>query len=153
MILNNESLAFYLLDWMNQNKRVVFTNGCFDLIHQGHKDLLKKARSFGDILLVGLNSDRSVKRLKGIKRPIQNEMERAKNLCEFGSVDRVIIFYEDTPARLIADIKPDVLVKGGDYTIESIIGAGDVLASGGRVEIVPLTPGYSTSRNLEKMNR
>ena len=153
MILNNESLAFYLLDWMNQNKRVVFTNGCFDLIHQGHKDLLKKARSFGDILLVGLNSDRSVKRLKGIKRPIQNEIERAKNLCEFGSVDGVIIFYEDTPARLIADIKPDVLVKGGDYTIESIIGAGDVLASGGRVEIVPLTPGYSTSRNLEKMNR
>jgi D-beta-D-heptose 7-phosphate kinase/D-beta-D-heptose 1-phosphate adenosyltransferase len=153
MILNNESLAFYLLDCMNQNKRVVFTNGCFDLIHQGHKDLLKKAKSFGDILLVGLNSDRSVKRLKGIKRPIQNEMERAKNLCEFGSVDRVIIFYEDTPARLIADIKPDVLVKGGDYTIESIIGAGDVLASGGRVEIVPLTPGYSTTRNLEKMNR
>lgn len=153
MILNNESLAFYLLDWMNQNKRVVFTNGCFDLIHQGHKDLLKKARSFGDILLVGLNSDRSVKRLKGIKRPIQNEIERAKNLCEFGSVDGVIIFYEDTPARLIADIKPDVLVKGGDYTIESIIGAGDVLASGGRVEIVPLTPGYSTSKNLEKMNR
>lgn len=153
MILNNESLAFYLLDWMNQNKRVVFTNGCFDLIHQGHKDLLKKARSFGDILLVGLNSDRSIKRLKGIKRPIQNEIERAKNLCEFGSVDGVIIFYEDTPARLIADIKPDVLVKGGDYTIESIIGAGDVLASGGRVEIVPLTPGYSTSRNLEKMNR
>ena len=77
MILNNESLAFYLLDWMNQNKRVVFTNGCFDLIHQGHKDLLKKARSFGDILLVGLNSDRSIKRLKGIKRPIQNEIERA----------------------------------------------------------------------------
>lgn len=153
MILNNESLAFYLLDWMNQNKRVVFTNGCFDLIHQGHKDLLKKARSFGDILLVGLNSDRSIKRLKGIKRPIQNEIERAKNLCEFGSVDGVIIFYEDTPARLIADIKPDVLVKGGDYTIESIIGAGDVLASGGRVEIVPLTPGYSTSKNLEKMNR
>ena len=153
MILNNESLAFYLLDCMNQNKRVVFTNGCFDLIHQGHKDLLKKARSFGDILLVGLNSDRSIKRLKGIKRPIQNEIERAKNLCEFGSVDGVIIFYEDTPARLIADIKPDVLVKGGDYTIESIIGAGDVLASGGRVEIVPLTPGYSTSKNLEKMNR
>ena len=100
-----------------------------------------------------MNSDRYIKRFKGIKSPIQNEIERAKNLCEFGSVDGVIIFYEDTPARLIADIKPDVLVKGGDYTIESIIGAGDVLASGGRVEIVPLTPGYSTSRNLEKMNR
>tara|TARA_B100001765_G_C19361199_1_gene274830 strand:- start:118 stop:402 length:285 start_codon:yes stop_codon:yes gene_type:complete len=94
-----------------------------------------------------------VKRLKGIKRPIQNEKERAKNLCEIGSVDNVIMFDEDTPDRLIREIKPHVLVKGGDYTIDSIVGSRDVLSAGGIVEIIPLTPGYSTSKTIEKMNR
>ena len=153
MILSNKNLKFHLSNWLSQNKKIVFTNGCFDLIHQGHKDLLSKAKSLGDILIVGLNSDRSVKRLKGIKRPIQNEKERAKNLYEIGSVDRVIMFDEDTPDRLIREIKPHVLVKGGDYTIDSIVGSRDVLAAGGIVEIIPLTPGYSTSKTIEKMNR
>ena len=153
MILSNENLKFHLSNWLSQNKKIVFTNGCFDLIHQGHNDLLSKAKSLGDILIVGLNSDRSVKRLKGIKRPIQNEEERAKNLCEIGSVDNVIMFDEDTPDRLIREIKPHVLVKGGDYTIDSIVGSRDVLSAGGIVEIIPLTPGYSTSKTIEKMNR
>lgn len=153
MIVSNENLKFHLSNWFSQNKKIVFTNGCFDLIHQGHKDLLNKAKSLGDILIVGLNSDQSVKRLKGINRPIQNEKERAKNLFEIGIVDKVIIFDEDTPDRLITEIKPHVLVKGGDYTIESIVGSRDVLAAGGIVEIIPLTPGYSTSKTIEKMDR
>ena len=153
MILSNENLKFHLSNWLSQNKKIVFTNGCFDLIHQGHKDLLNKAKSLGDILIVGLNSDQSVKRLKGIQRPLQNEKERAKNLCEIGSVDKIIIYEEYTPDRLITEIKPHVLVKGGDYTIDSIVGSRDVLSAGGIVEIIPLTPGYSTSKTIEKMNR
>ena len=153
MILTDENLAFNLSEWRNQNKCIVFTNGCFDLIHKGHEDLLNQAKAYGDILLVGLNSDQSVKRLKGTERPIQNEVERSNNLFKLDSVDGIIIFNEDTPTQLIAEIKPDVLVKGGDYTIDSIIGAREVIAAGGIVKTVPLTPGYSTSNTIEKMNR
>ena len=133
------------------NKKIVFTNGCFDLLHKGHRDLIKKSFSFGDILIVGLNSDESVKRLKGEDRPIKNEVERKNTLLNTGYVNEVYIFDDDTPLELINLIKPDILVKGGDYTPNEIVGYEEVTSSGGEVKIVPLTPGFSTTSTIENM--
>ena len=137
--------------WRRQAGRVVFTNGVFDLLHPGHVDILVAARALGDALIVGVNSDASVKRLKGPLRPIRNERERAHVLAALEAVDAVVFFGEDTPLELIRHIMPDVLVKGGDYTVETVVGATDVLAHGGDVVIVPLTPSQSTTGTLAKM--
>ena len=129
---------------------VVFTNGCFDLLHSGHVTLLEIASGEGDLLIVGLNSDSSVTRLKGEGRPVQSEAERAEALLEIEAVNVVTIFSEDTPLELIDSIKPDVLVKGGDYSSDEIVGADIVLSRGGEVVRVPLLEGISTTRIIKE---
>ena len=133
------------------NRKLVFTNGVFDLLHPGHISVLFEARQQGDALIVGLNSDASVRRLKGESRPVRAEDERAIVLAALGMVDAVVIFEQDTPLELIRALEPDVLVKGGDYTEATVVGAPDVRARGGRVVIVPLTPGHSTTAIVEKL--
>jgi D-beta-D-heptose 7-phosphate kinase/D-beta-D-heptose 1-phosphate adenosyltransferase len=132
-----------------KGKKIVFTNGCFDILHRGHVTYLNQARDLGDLLIVGINSDESVKRLKGPERPVNMLEDRAYVLSALKSVDYVIPFEEDTPLNLINLIMPDILVKGGDYTIDRIIGAQEVLAHGGRVEIIPFVPGKSTSAIID----
>ena len=134
-----------------QRGLVVFTNGVFDLLHPGHVDLLHAARKEGDVMIVAVNSDASVRRLKGDSRPVRSEAERALVLAALGAVDAVVVFDEDTPLELIGALTPDVLVKGGDYTEATVVGASDVRARGGRVVIVPLTPGQSTTAIVEKL--
>lgn len=132
-------------------RSVVFTNGVFDLLHPGHVDILLAAREQGDALVVGLNSDASVRRLKGPSRPVRTESERAYVLAALGMVNAVVVFEEDTPLELIRALEPDVLVKGGDYTEATVVGAPEVRARGGKVVIVPLTPGHSTTGLVEKL--
>jgi len=131
--------------WRSEGRRIVFTNGCFDIMHRGHVEYLSKAADLGDALIVGVNSDASVSKLKGPHRPIIEESSRTLLLAALECVDAVVIFGEETPARLIREITPDVLVKGGDYTEATIIGADWVRANGGDVRCIPLTPGCSTS--------
>ena len=140
----------FLTTYRRENFKLVFTNGCFDLLHKGHLDLLSNAAGFGDKLFVGINSDKSVKKLKGDSRPKQNERTRAQKLLELKYVNHVIIFEHLTPQKLIHAISPDVLVKGGDYKKSEIVGASHVISSGGVVKIVPLTPGFSTTLIIEK---
>lgn len=136
---------------MRENgKTLVFTNGCFDLVHPGHIDLLIRARSFGDALMVGLNTDSSIKRIKGKKRPIFDEHSRALMLAALEVVDCVVLFNEDTPAELIGAVKPTVIVKGGDYTPDEVVGKEIVESAGGRVEIVPITMEFSSSEIIQK---
>ena len=130
---------------------VVFTNGVFDLIHPGHVDVLNVARARGDALVVGVNSDDSVRRLKGEGRPVRSEADRAYVLAALEAVDAVVLFAEDTPLELIRALHPDVLVKGGDYTPETVVGRRDVEAWGGEVVIVPLTAGHSTTSIIERL--
>jgi rfaE bifunctional protein nucleotidyltransferase chain/domain len=139
--------------WQNSSKTIVFTNGCFDLLHRGHIDLLQKASQFGDYLIVGLNSDRSVNNLKGEGRPIESETKRTKNLMKLESVSHVIIFNEETPLKLIQAIRPHILVKGGDYSLDDIVGSADVISRGGSVKIISLTPGYSTTQKVNELKR
>jgi D-beta-D-heptose 7-phosphate kinase/D-beta-D-heptose 1-phosphate adenosyltransferase len=134
-----------------RGRRVVFTNGCFDLLHAGHVKYLQKARTLGDILVLGLNSDASVRRLKGEKRPLIAEEERAHILAALDCIDYVIIFDEDTPLELISALKPDILAKGGDYTLDGVVGKDFVEAYGGRVELVPFVDGKSTSNIIERV--
>lgn len=131
--------------------RVVFTNGVFDLLHVGHVDLLIAARSMGDRLIVGLNSDASVRRLKGPARPVRSEHDRAYVVAALETVDAVTVFDQDTPLELILALRPDVLVKGGDYTPDTIVGRPEVESWGGRVHVVPLTAGQSTTRIIEAL--
>jgi rfaE bifunctional protein nucleotidyltransferase chain/domain len=131
-------------------QRVVFTNGCFDILHRGHAEYLRAARSLGDVLVVGLNSDDSVRRLKGPSRPVNLQEDRAYVLASLEAVDIVTVFEEDTPRDLIASLLPDVLVKGGDYRLEEIVGAREVAAAGGEVVIAPLVPGRSTTSILQR---
>jgi rfaE bifunctional protein nucleotidyltransferase chain/domain len=133
------------------DKKIVFTNGCFDLLHPGHVDYLERAKVLGDVLVVGLNSDESVRRLKGPKRPINPEMDRALVLAGLGCVNFVIIFSEDTPYNLIKAVQPDVLVKGGDWPIDKIVGKDIVLANGGEVKSLDFLPGYSTTSLIDKI--
>jgi D-glycero-beta-D-manno-heptose 1-phosphate adenylyltransferase len=146
-----DTLQAELKRWRLKNKKVVFTNGVFDIVHQGHIASLSEAASFGDILIVGVNADASVKRLKGDSRPVNDENSRALLLAALVMTDAVIIFEEDTPYNLITSIMPDVLVKGGDYTIEQIVGAKEVMANGGEVKIVPILEGFSTTGIIERM--
>ncbi len=135
------------------NLKVVFTNGCFDVLHRGHVELLRFAKGLGDVLVVGLNTDDSVRRLKGPDRPINALEDRAAVLLALKWVDFVVPFPEDTPERVIRELRPDVLVKGGDYTLEEIVGAKFVLSYGGKVEIFPYLEGYSTTSIVERMRR
>ena len=133
------------------NKTIVFTNGCFDLLHKGHTDLLFRASQYGDILIVGINSDKSVKKIKGEERPVEDQNARKKKLLDLKYVDDVCIFEELTPLKMIRSIRPDVLVKGADYNVDEIIGAKFVTNRGGKVKTIPLTPGFSTTKSIEKM--
>jgi rfaE bifunctional protein nucleotidyltransferase chain/domain len=132
--------------------RLVFTNGVFDLLHPGHVDLLVRARMRGDHLMVGLNTDDSVKRLKGPTRPVRSERERAYVVAGLEMVDAVVSFGEDTPLELVLAVRPDVIVKGGDYTEDTVVGAKEVKEWGGQVAIIPLTPGQSTTSIIEKLS-
>lgn len=134
-----------------QRATVVFTNGVFDLLHPGHVDVLVGARREGDVLVVGVNSDESVRRLKGPTRPVRTAAERCYVLAALQMVDAVVEFSHDTPLELITELRPDVLVKGGDYTEPSIVGAAEVRARGGRVVVIPLTPGQSTTSTIERL--
>lgn len=147
-----------IFDWTSarrwreqQDGPVVFTNGVFDLLHPGHVDVLLGARRAGDRLIVGLNSDASVRRLKGPERPVRNEAERAYVLAAFAMVDCVVVFEQDTPLELIRLLRPDVLAKGGDYSEDTIVGAPDVRGWGGDVIVIPLTPGQSTTNIIRKL--
>ena len=153
MLLTKEEIKEQCNVWRNMSKSIVFTNGCFDLLHRGHIDLLEKAATFGDILIVGLNSDKSVKMIKGTDRPIESENVRINHLIKLGMISAICFFDNDTPLELIRIIKPDVLVKGGDYKTKNVVGSTDTVEWGGRVEIIPLTPGYSTTISVEKMKR
>ena len=153
MLIKKENIAKLILKYKSNGLTIVFTNGCFDLLHAGHLELLKKASVFGDKLIVGLNSDASVKKLKGSSRPIEDESVRSNNLLEKGFVDDVVIFNELTPKKLIAQIIPDVLVKGGDYKKKDIVGYSEVTKNGGLVKIIPLTPGFSTTSIINKSIR
>lgn len=150
-ILSKESLVKMLEHGRLESGKIVFTNGCFDIIHPGHIQYLEQARSLGDILLVGLNDDDSVRRLKGVKRPINTFNDRALMLAGLQSVSIVIGFFEDTPIELIKTINPDVLVKGGDYQLDEIVGRDYVESYGGEVLTIPLKSGYSTSAIIEKI--
>lgn len=132
---------------------MVFTNGCFDLLHLGHLDYLSKARDLGDELIIGLNSTNSVSNLKGPNRPINDEKTRAYMLASLEFVSGVIVFDEPTPMNLILNLKPDVLVKGGDYTFDTIVGAEDVVKYGGKVEVIPFLEGYSTTNIVTKIQK
>ncbi|WP_431209756.1 D-glycero-beta-D-manno-heptose 1-phosphate adenylyltransferase [Puia sp. P3] len=137
--------------WRLLSKTIAFTNGCFDILHQGHIASLSDAAREADFLIVGLNSDASTRRLKGPQRPINNEQARATVMASLLMVDAVILFEEDTPLNLITTVSPDVLVKGGDYTIDQIVGAKEVIAAGGRVVINPIVPGFSTTGLIDKI--
>ena len=139
--------------WRLLNKKIVFTNGVFDILHEGHIASLSQAASFGNILIVGLNSDDSVKRLKGPSRPVNNENARALVLASLLMTDAVILFKEDTPLNLINAVMPDVLVKGGDYTIEQIAGAKEVIANGGEVILADIIEGISTTAIIERLKK
>ena len=134
----------------NQGKKIVFTNGCFDILHRGHVAYLNQAKHLGDLLIVGLNSDKSVKRLKGNSRPINNELDRKYVLENLKSVDLVVIFEEDTPLELISNILPEVLVKGGDWEINQIVGSDIVIKNGGKVLSLDFIEGHSTTNIIEK---
>lgn len=152
-LFNAEELKLQLRRWNLLGKKTVFTNGVFDILHQGHIHLLSEAATYADILIVGVNSDVSVKRLKGDSRPVNSETSRALVLAALIMVDAVIIFEEDTPLELIKFIKPAVLVKGGDYTLDTIVGAKEVIANGGEVQIIPLEEGFSTTGIINKMKK
>jgi len=135
-----------------KSKSIAFTNGVFDILHEGHIAVLAEAASFADVLIVGVNSDSSVKKLKGDSRPINNQDSRALIIASLIMVDAVVIFNEETPIDLIKMIKPDVLVKGGDYTLETMVGAKEVLDNGGRVEFIPVREGFSTTNIIKKIS-
>jgi rfaE bifunctional protein nucleotidyltransferase chain/domain len=132
-------------------RRFVFTNGCFDLIHPGHTELLRRARSLGHYLCVGVNSDRSVRAIKGKDRPVQGEQARATVVAALASVDYVVLFDEDTPIRLVEELLPDILVKGGDYAPETVVGKAEVERAGGQVHVIPLVPGFSSSQIADRI--
>lgn len=144
-------LAKAVTKWKIHNEKVVFTNGCFDILHLGHIDYLSKAADLGDRLIIGLNTDASVSKLKGPSRPIIDQITRASKLAAFAFVDAVIYFDEETPLNLINTVKPNVLVKGGDYTIDTIVGAQEVLGNGGLVEVIPFLDGHSSTAIINKI--
>ena len=151
--MNLDALKMEVTRWRLKGKKIAFTNGVFDILHEGHIASLSEAAAHGHVLIVGVNADASVKRLKGESRPVNNENSRALILASLVLTDAVIIFEEDTPLNLITAILPDVLVKGGDYTLEQIVGAKEVMANGGEVKIAAILEGFSTTSIIEKMKR
>ena len=151
MLIDRKDAATFCEELRRQGKRIVFTNGCFDIIHAGHVRYLTTAKNFGDVLIVGLNTDDSVRKLKGASRPINNQEDRAEVLLGLKAVDHVIFFGEATAENLIAEVKPAVYVKGGDYTLETLPEAKIVQSYGGRVELVNLVAGRSTTNIVEKI--
>lgn len=139
--------------YKKENRTIVFSNGCFDILHAGHVDYLEKAKEKGDLLVVGLNTDASVRRIKGTDRPVNNEVSRARVLAGLACIDVVVFFDSDTPIDLIREINPDVLVKGKDYDISNIVGADIVLQNGGKVETIQLTEGLSTTSVIDKIRK
>jgi len=139
--------------WKKEGQRVVFTNGCFDLLHPGHITYLNDAKALGDVLILGLNDDASIQRLKGDTRPINPLHDRAVMLAALKSIDAVVAFSEDTPLKLITALMPDVLVKGGDYSIDTIVGAKEVMQTGGQVQVIPFLEGYSSTRLIQRIQR
>jgi D-beta-D-heptose 7-phosphate kinase/D-beta-D-heptose 1-phosphate adenosyltransferase len=150
-IFSSTALAKKLASLRSRGKRIVFTNGCFDILHVGHVEYLGKARKLGDLLVIGLNSDKSVRKIKGDSRPINRQADRAKVLSALSFVDYVTIFNEDTPESLIKKLKPDVLAKGGDWKPKDIVGGDFVKSRGGRVVSIPFVEGYSTTSLLRKL--
>lgn len=150
---NEADLKNQVHSWQNQGKKVVFTNGCFDILHVGHVTYLEEAKNEGDILVVGVNTDASVRVLKGPSRPIHDEQSRLMVLAALESVDAVILFAEDTPLELISTLRPDILVKGGDYPVESIVGYSLVTGYGGTVKTLSLVEGYSTTLTEQKLKK
>jgi len=151
-IYDRKNLETQLAIWRFQSKKIVFTNGCFDLLHLGHIDYLSKAKDLGDILIIGVNTDDSVKRLKGAARPITDENSRSVILASLQFVNAVILFDEDTPYNLIKQVQPDVLVKGSDYKAEDVVGYDIVKAKGGEIVTVDFLEGYSTTGILNKIS-
>ncbi len=152
-IYTKEQIKPIIEKWKTEGGDIVFTNGCFDILHIGHVDYLEKSKALGNRLIVGLNTDNSVQRLKGPTRPVTDEYARGRVMASLGFVDAVIFFNEDTPFDLIEYIKPDILVKGDDYTIENIVGADIVIGNGGAVKTVPLVKGYSTTDIISKIKK
>lgn len=150
-VLDDKSLDKILNDWREAGKSIVFSNGCFDILHRGHVEYLSKAADLGDILIIGLNTDASVKRLKGPSRPVNDEKSRAVVLAALQFVDAVVFFEEDTPYNLIKLVQPDVLVKGNDYKVEDIVGYDVVTNKGGEVVTVELVEGFSTTNIISKL--
>lgn len=153
MLIKQNELDNLIKDLRKTGKTIVTTNGCFDILHVGHVRYLEKAKSFGDILIVALNSDKSVKSIKGESRPINNENDRAEVLSALRSVDYVVLFDEDSPIKLLLQIKPDVHTKGADYTIETLPEAKGIMEAGGRIEFISFVEGKSTTSIIEKMRQ
>ena len=147
----NTALAKQVTSWQLHNEKVVFTNGCFDILHLGHIDYLTKAADLGDRLIIAVNTDASVSSLKGPSRPIIDEETRAMKLASLVFVDAVILFGEETPLKIITEVRPNVLVKGGDYTIDTIVGASEVQDNGGEVVVIPFLEGHSTTSIVNKI--
>jgi len=152
-VFDRASLARECNVWRATQKKIVFTNGCFDILHRGHLDLLARAADLGNILVVGLNSDDSVRRLKGPERPVTSQQDRIFQVASLLCVDAVCLFDEDTPEQMIHEVRPDVLVKGGDYTIETIVGADFVQRLGGHVSVIPFVDGYSSSSIIQRIKK
>lgn len=150
-ILGSKKLSGILSRLRLKGKQIVFTNGCFDILHVGHVDYLSRAKALGDILVVGLNSDSSVKKIKGKNRPINNERDRARVLSSLSFVDYISIFNESTPERLIKELKPDIIAKGGDWKIKDIVGGSFVRSYGGKVKSIPFVKGYSTTSLIKRI--
>ena len=151
MLIDRNDVENFCDELKARGKKIVFTNGCFDILHAGHVRYLTAAKNFGDVLIVGLNTDESVRRLKGDSRPINNQLDRAEILLGLKAVDHVIFFGEQTAENLIAEVKPNIYVKGGDYTLETLPEAKIVQQFGGRVELVNLVAGHSTTNIVEKI--
>ncbi len=150
-ITKREEALAIVSSWHEKGKKIVFTNGCFDILHLGHIDYLEKAKIKGDKLVIGVNTDDSIRRIKGDSRPVSDQFSRISTLAALESVDMVILFDEDTPLTLIEAIEPDILVKGNDYLAENIVGADFVEKNGGKVLTIPLVDGYSTSKIIDKI--
>lgn len=152
-IFSLPELATQVQKWKAEGRKIVFTNGCFDLLHAGHIAYLTEAANLGDVLIVGLNSDQSVQRIKGPERPVNDENTRSAVLAGMFFIDAIVFFSDDTPLELIKALMPDVLVKGGDYEIDQIVGAREILDNGGRVKVLSFLPGYSSTSIIEKIRR
>lgn len=152
MLIDRNNIENFCKNLKDTGKKIVFTNGCFDILHVGHVRYLKAAKDFGDVLIVGLNTDASVKKLKGNDRPINIEADRAEVLLALEAVDHVVLFGEQTAENLIAEVKPNIYVKGGDYTLETLPEAKIVQSYGGRVEFIPMVAGRSTTNVINKIS-